>query len=133
MKESPLQHDIRLALMKTDGCAFWRNNVGLATFKDDRTGEVRTVRFGLFKGSSDNIGLVGERFCALETKTETGRLSPEQKMFLDLVRRLGGYADVVRSVEQALEAVERCKCGEQGTNYQPGALLRSKGQACSNK
>lgn len=111
IKETPIQRSIRLALGAVDGCAFWRNNVGQASFGTAR------VRYGLCVGSADLIGVVVTdygvgRFCALETKSENGRLSTEQKMFLQLVRELGGFAAVVRSVDDAIEAVERCKRGD---------------------
>jgi hypothetical protein len=71
------------------------------------------VRFGLCKGSSDLIGLrsleitpemVGQRlaqFVALEVKTASGVVSPEQRAFLRFVQELGGVAAVYRSVEEA--------------------------------
>ena len=106
MSERVLQHSIRLALGGIDGVVFWRNNCGVATFHGS------VVRYGLSPGSSDIIGIVGGRFCALEVKMPSGRLTEEQKMFLSLVRSTGGFAAVVRSPEEALEAVERCKKGE---------------------
>ena len=86
----------------------WRNNTGALV---DQQG--RFVRFGLCKGSSDLIGLraleitpelVGQRlaqFVALEIKTGSGTVSPEQRAFLRLVQELGGVAAVCRSIEQA--------------------------------
>ena len=52
------------------------------------------------------------RFFALEVKTPKGRVSPEQVQFIDLVNRSGGYAAVVRSVDDAVHAVERAVRGE---------------------
>lgn len=40
-------------------------------------------------------------YTAIECKSRTGRLTPEQSAFLDLVRRSGGRAGVARSVEDA--------------------------------
>ena len=40
-------------------------------------------------------------FTAIEVKTETGRVTPEQVAFLETVRRAGGIAGVARSVEDA--------------------------------
>jgi hypothetical protein len=51
------------------------------------------------------------RFCGLEVKTGTGRLSAEQRMFHNLVRRFGGFATEVRSVDDAKAAIVRCKMG----------------------
>jgi hypothetical protein len=86
----------------------WRNNTGALV---DQQG--RFVRFGLCKGSSDLIGLrsleitpelVGQRlaqFVALEVKTASEVVSPEQRAFLRHVQQLGGVAAVCRSVEEA--------------------------------
>jgi hypothetical protein len=55
------------------------------------------MRFGL-KGSSDIEGILpGGRFLAVEVKAPGGRLSPEQREFLERVRGLGGLALVVKS------------------------------------
>ena len=71
------------------------------------------VTFGLAKGSSDLIGyrtvtvtpeMVGQRiavFTSLEVKTATGRVSAEQRQWLEVVAAAGGIAGVVRSVEDA--------------------------------
>jgi hypothetical protein len=72
------------------------------------------VRYGLQPGSSDLIGwrtvtitpeMVGQQvavFTSIEVKTPTGRLRPEQKLWLDAVQAAGGIAGVARSVEDAL-------------------------------
>lgn len=87
----------------------------------------RFTRFGLCVGSSDIIGIVGlERiepidtmharrlpprgiFLALEVKTQTGRIRPEQQQFLDLVNRRGGVGRVVRSVDDARAAINEAR------------------------
>ncbi len=51
------------------------------------------------------------RFAALEVKTAKGRTTPKQEAFLADVRRRGGFACVVRSVDEARAAVARCKSG----------------------
>ncbi len=56
------------------------------------------------------------RFCALEVKDPTGRTSADreakQGAFRARISALGGYAARIDSVESALEAVMRCKRGE---------------------
>ena len=86
----------------------WRNESGAAEHKG------RYVRYGLQKGSADLVGLLAPdgKFLALEVKTSRGRLSTEQKLFLELVRSRGGFACVVRSVEEAVRAIERARNGE---------------------
>lgn len=104
------------------GARVFRNNVGKL---QDRNG--RVVTYGLCVGSSDLIGYlpvtigpehVGQTlavFVAIEAKTETGRLRPEQRQFLDVVQGHGAIAGVVRSVEDA-EALLRVAVHAQRPN-----------------
>jgi hypothetical protein len=102
--ERDIQHAIRLTHIP--GLVLWRNSTGVA---DTASGSKQ--RFGLCKGSSDLIGILDGRFVAIEIKSETGKLRPEQVLFLDLVRKFGGFACVVRSVEEFRAAIERAKLG----------------------
>src|SRR6185503_8099288 len=97
--ERDISHAIRLASSQIPGLTLWRQNVGVAT-----TADGRKQRFGLCVGSSDLIGILNPsgRFVAVEVKTSTGRIRPEQEMFLALVRRSGGIAFVARSVDDFL-------------------------------
>lgn len=85
---------------------FWRHNVGAAV---DRTG--RTLRFGRV-GQSDLLGLVRGRFVAIEVKTETGRVTAEQREWGARVERAGGVYIVARCLEDAmgpvLELIDTC-------------------------
>lgn len=83
-----------------------RNNVGKLKVAD---GSYR--HFGLPNGSADLIGILGGRFVALETKTDIGKLSDDQKLWLALVRKRGGFACVVRSVSDAVSAIQRAREG----------------------
>jgi hypothetical protein len=107
-----LKNAIRLALGKRGDVVIWNNESGVAEYQD------RPVRYGVGKGGADLLGIcnvqgVG-RFIALEVKTGKATASAEQKMFLALVRKYGGYATVVRSVEDAIRAVEECRNGRYG-------------------
>ena len=107
MSEQELQQRIRLQLGSSP-VRLWRNNVG--ALRDERG---RLVTYGLCKGSSDLIGLrqvlIGPKhlgqtmavFSAIEVKAPKGRLREEQRSFLELVERFGGYSGVATSVEEA--------------------------------
>lgn len=81
-------------------------------------GPVRPLNAGLIKGSSDCIGwdsvlitaeMVGmtiAQFLAVECKDGNGRLTPEQKRFIDHVRAAGGLAGVARSPDDALAIIK---------------------------
>lgn len=94
-----LVNDCLLALCAA-GCTVWRNNTG--KLPDPKTG--RWVVFGLCKGSSDIIGICPDgRFLAVECKSGTGALSPEQRNFIAVVNQRGGRAGVARTVGDALQ------------------------------
>ena len=108
MSEREIQQAIRLAVQGPD-LVLWRNNVGHGVLSDGRH-----IDYGLAVGSADLIGVCAGRFFALEVKSERGRVSDDQQRWCALVRSKGGFAAVVRSVEDALAAVERCRKGEAG-------------------
>lgn len=115
MSERDIQTAVRLAVGRLPGVVLWRNNVGVSERWNGRAPE--RIVYGLAPGSADLVGLVMRedgfgRFIALEVKTPAGRISPEQKLWHDLVNRLGGYAAVVRSVEEAITAVELARNGD---------------------
>jgi hypothetical protein len=102
--ETELQRKIRLAVCSTGRVTLYRNNSGYAA-------ETR-VKYGLGDGGADLVGFVHGtgRFFALEVKTPTGRVRKNQELWIAHVNRNGGYAVVVRSVEEALTALEEaCK------------------------
>ena len=105
--ESRLLADIRLALGQDERVVLWRNNTGTA-MQDYGAAGLRPLRYGLAVGSSDLIGIVAPhgRLIALEVKTSTGRVTREQQQFLTLVEKMGGVARVVRSVDDAVRAVD---------------------------
>jgi len=121
MSEKTIQTKIMLAASQA-GATVFRNNVGngvLGQVIKQEGGQFhivngRRVQFGLCPGSSDLIGwrsvtvtpdMVGKSvsiFLALEVKSATGRVSEEQENFIQAVRRAGGMAGVVRSVDEAI-------------------------------
>lgn len=114
MKEPKESDILRVCLqyLGAKGILAWRsNNTGVY---DPARKMFRT--FHGLKGVSDIVGLLpGGRFLGVETKTETGKLSEDQKLFIDMVNNNGGLAFVVRSVGQlaaVIEAVLRDDGGE---------------------
>jgi hypothetical protein len=103
MKEKNLQNLLRLNLPKN--VRLFRNNIGVC--KTEHT----TIVYGLCPGSSDLIGwtsteitadMIGKKiaiFTALEVKTETGKISDDQKIFLENVKNSGGIAKICRKLE----------------------------------
>lgn len=111
MKENELQTEMRVELGKlaNDGVVFWRNNVGVATHFDKRANREVRVRYGLANGSADLIGCVDGVFVGLEVKQPGEYPTPEQRLWAELVRSKGGFVETVRSVPEALAAVERAR------------------------
>lgn len=99
--EAHLLHAIRLSLGARPGIRLFRNSVGVVRLPGGGA-----ISFGLCPGSSDLIGWRTlpsgiAQFVALEVKGPSGRLSPEQARFLAAVRRAGGVAAEVRSLDDA--------------------------------
>ena len=62
----------------------------------------RFVRFG-FKGCPDVLGQLRDgRLLGVEVKAKTGRLRPEQAIFLERIRGAGGVAFVARDLRDVL-------------------------------
>ena len=127
MKENPIQKRILLACSRGASRLF-RMNVGMGWIgQSKRFGRVaniyaqpgdvlirnaRPFHAGI-EGMSDLIGwrtieitpdMVGKKvavYAAIEVKQKTGRIRPEQKAFIDNVKKHGGIAGVARSVEEA--------------------------------
>jgi len=90
----------------------FRNNVGVCVRRDGVP-----IRFGLAVGSPDYIGwrrtvitpdMVGQTVAVavgIEVKTQTGRVRPEQRAFLEHMQAFGALAGVARSVEEAASIV----------------------------
>lgn len=111
-----------LALLRAHGIAAWRTGVG--AYRASYQGRERFVRVGT-KGMSDIVGIwptgiavsvlgpayprdrdgryILGRFIAIEVKSPTGRVRPEQTAFLQTVTRAGGLGFVARSVDDVID------------------------------
>jgi hypothetical protein len=113
------------ALNRMQGVRVVRNaNLGpVVPYHKRWDADVRPILAGLGAGSADVVGIVtvgarafGRVFC-LEVKLpaderlRAGTLSADQKRWLSVVRRFGGFACVVRSIDEATQAVQRCRKG----------------------
>ncbi len=108
MAERDIQHAIRLELGLDPRVVLWRNTQGF--YKEAG----RSISYGVGgPGGADLLGILrpSGRFVALEVKQASGRVSPEQEKFLELVRRSGGFGAVVRSVDEARAAIARAVNG----------------------
>ena len=119
--ESSIMKDIQLKWSK-NGWRLWRNNVALGWAGEPKrlkNGDIllsnpRPLHSGLCVGSSDLIGFIptvikpehlGKTlaiFAAIECKSKSGRLTEQQKFFLDMVTKSGGHARCARGYEDSL-------------------------------
>lgn len=84
----------------------WRNNTGAV-----KAANGRYIRFGI-KGSADFIGWDKKgRFVAIECKRPIGgKLSMEQKIYLESLKSSGGVAIVATSGMEARDALFAAGC-----------------------
>ncbi len=98
MSETNIMIAIHDAIALTGKCLLWRNN----------TGQRGRLKFGLGLGGADLVGVLrpNGRAFALEVKTASGRMSREQKAWHRAWTEAGAYVTCVRSVGEALAALE---------------------------
>lgn len=86
-------------------------DIGIFVFKCDRVGIYdpikkiyrRSYNINRVKGVSDILGIApGGRFLAIEVKTQSGKLSTDQRAFIRKVQDSGGIAFVARSAKSAV-------------------------------
>ena len=86
------------------------NDLGAFVFKHDSVGiyDPTTKRFrrsfnpNRVKGVSDILGIFAYRPLAIEVKTATGKVTPEQRVFIRRFQDQGGIAFVARSVKDVI-------------------------------
>ena len=121
------------ALNRMPGVRVTRNaNLGpVVPYARRHEPDIRPILAGLGTGSADVVGVVSVpvlapppylataigRAFVLEIKLpaapglRAGTLRPDQRRWLATVRRFGGFAAVVTSVDEAMAAVARCRQG----------------------
>lgn len=101
-EEHKIQNEIRLVL--SPYCVIFRMNAGKV-----RTPDGRFFQTGVPKGFPDLFGFrkSDAKAVFIEVKTKSGRVSPEQKHFLEQMQKTGAIAGVCRSVEDALNLIKK--------------------------
>lgn len=103
-----LQNEIRLALGSEPDLLLMRNSVGVAEHvRED--GSVYKVPYGLGPGTPDLVGILKGRWFALEVKDGSGRPSAQQVRVHKLWERFGTHVIVVRSVADAITALQTAR------------------------
>ena len=97
------EHKLLNAILREFGTRrhfrLWRQNTGVA-----RMGP-RVVRFGV-RGQADLTGILPDgRRLEVETKSPTGRQSPDQRNFQQMIEHFGGVYVLARSVEDVRRAL----------------------------
>lgn len=115
--ESEILSAIRKDLGRERDLVLWRLSQGGAMAREGG----QTYRAGLsVNGAADLIGILSVdwddnevgMFFALEVKSARGKQSAAQVLWGNLVRKMGGFYAVVRSVEEARDALERARLGK---------------------
>ena len=91
MLEKDIIAGIKAYLKTVPNCFYWKNHGG---------------RFGQ-GGLPDVCCCIAGRFAAFEVKTDKGRVTVLQQVTLRRIRAAGGIAEVVRSVDEVKEIVQR--------------------------
>lgn len=116
--EKKIQRDIEAAIGSEPDFLLLRNSVGQAQYVND-DGKTFFVPYGLGVGSPDLVGALQipasalarrantvALFVALEVKAPEGVVEPEQKTCHDIWRSFGVLVYVVRSVDDARNALD---------------------------
>ena len=95
VEENKVQGRI-LDYLSTAGILAWRNN--------NTTTKGRAPGKHFMPGVGDIVGVLPDgTFLSIEVKTDTGRLSSDQKVFIDAVQERGGCAICARSIDDVIE------------------------------
>jgi hypothetical protein len=103
--ESDIVREVGETLQK-HGVFFWRTN-NIPVFGKNNAGKMTFRAMPRFsrKGVPDYICLVNGKFIGLEVKAPNGKMRSEQDIFMRETFANGGHFAIVRSSEDALNAV----------------------------
>lgn len=111
MREQDIQNAVMVALSR-NGHRVWRSNAGMALSPSilndpERKPDRHWIKL-LPNGFPDLFGYNGQtgQFFAIEMKTATGRLRPDQIKFAEFIKNQPVRYGVARSVDDALKIVE---------------------------
>jgi hypothetical protein len=92
-----------------NGVFVWKNENG-GVFDPNR-GKFRAFGKYRLKGLPDIQGVLppNGRTLAIEVKTQTGRVSPEQKLVVEKMTKLGAIAFIARSLEDVMKRMHEIK------------------------
>jgi len=93
LKEAEIIKSIKEYLKTVENCFYWKEHGS---------------QFGQ-AGIPDIIVCLNGKFIALEAKTEKGKASVLQEITLRKIRNAGGIAEIVRSVEEVKQIIEKIK------------------------
>ena len=131
--EAQVEREVLLALGRQPGCLLLKNEVAGAYLAGPTRADLERALapwghlavqaalavlqrhhrpFGLGKGSPDLVGVVDGRAIGLELKAPDGVVADHQATWHEAARRRGMFVAVVRSADEALEAVARSRKGE---------------------
>lgn len=99
--EKQIESEI-LMFLRAIGIYCWKNpTVGVFDMKRRVYRKPKSVFH--IRGASDILAIIQGRMLAIEVKSETGRLSDDQRVFLTKINEEGGIAFCTRSVENCAE------------------------------
>jgi len=84
----------------------WAERMNVGAHKiETQSKSPRFVPYG-FKGCSDIVGQLSTgQFLAIEVKSQYGRITTDQKAFLDKINDSGGLAFVARSIDDVVNSL----------------------------
>lgn len=127
LKGDPSEHDIQSAILRAlrihpAVAHFWRQNTGAMAIGEGKAR--RFVRFGP-KGQPDIQGyLKNGTALFIEVKSRTGKVTPEQKEFLERAQKHGAVAFVARDVATVFEVLDGVLRGQTAQKQIPASSAR---------